>query len=327
MLNSVTKVQGLTTALGNCFLRHIPNAEVYLAEDIPGEDHIFALDAASKPMFDMLVSAARKFAFVWYYLSPTKGFDLVADMKEITLLTGNDFVIKYPNITVPKNKMGWPTIVRYGKHPAGQLLDKFIAKKGNPALETKAYTEEDLATYRNYEWYVVPDAMGKILEVSKRMVLKRLGKNIDKLPNIRGYCLYAGCAYSKAYPQLGFGMRDIDVEVLFSPKWYTNTRAAYTWACGIDEFGKPNYFGGKTRWLDLMWNSMHTETGDFAQDVCTYMSEMRLKSDRWATMSQRPFYDLETEELIYVPEWIKRVSAIVSSLRIVADDPAEKPWF
>jgi hypothetical protein len=309
-------VQPLSAALGECLWNYDSSYRVYVVNDIPGEDHIFGMDKTNKPVFDMLVSAARKFAFVWYYLSPTKGFTLVNQLKKITLLSDRDFVVKYPNLPVPKDKMGWPTIIRYGKHPAGQQLEKFITKKGNPALEHKIYSEEDLATYRNYQWFKVPGAMSKILEVSKRMVVKRLGKNASKVKNIRGYILYAGCAYSKAFPELGFGMRDIDVEILFSPEWFTNTRCAYTWECGIEEFGTPAYFGGKTRWLDLMYNSMHQETGNLKQDLLVYLDEMRRKSDRWATMSQRPMYDLETGKLLYTPNWIRTLSKTLTLMEI-----------
>lgn len=305
-LNVVGEPQTLALALGECLLSHYPGIEVYAVEDIPGEDHVFARDEQSKPMFDMLVSTSRRFAFVWYYIHPQKGLALVEDLKKITLMEERDFVVKFPNIP---RKTGWPSIIRYGKKQAGQMLNEFIVKKGNPQLEPQYYSDEDLNTYRNYEWYEVEGALDKILGKAKEMALKRLGKHQDKWGNIRGYCLYAGCAYSLAYPQLGFGMRDIDVEVLFSPEWFTNTRAAYTEHCGIEEFGTPNYFKGKTRWLDLMWNSFHTETGDFGKDVCIYMDEMRHKSDRWATISQRPMFDLTTKELIYTPGWLRKVSS------------------
>jgi hypothetical protein len=132
-------------------------------------------------------------------------------------------------------------------------------------------------------------------------------KNPKKIANVRGYVLYAGCAYHWYNPGLGFGMRDIDVNAFFSPKWYTNSRCAFTRHCEIEQLGRSPYFAGGTRWLDLMWNTFHKETGNFAKDVCNYMQEMRMKSDRWATMSQRPMIDLATKKVIYVPTWLKKM--------------------
>jgi hypothetical protein len=309
------QVQKLSIALGQCFQDAFPSNQVYLIQDIPGEDHIYAQDENGKPVLDMLITARRKFAFLWYYLQPEQGLELVSAMKKISLSSEMDFVVKFPNFPVPKDKMGWPTIIRYGKHPAGQLLERFITKRGNPSLEQKKYTAEDLKTYRNYEWFQVPGALDRIQKVAEQMVAKRLGRNVDKMANIRAYLLYAGCAYSYAYPGLGFGMRDIDVEILFSPEWYTNTRAAYTWECGIKEFGTPNYFGGKTRWLDLMYNTLHTETGDIRKDLETYIAEMRGNSDRWATMSQRPFVNLIDGEILYRPSWMVQLHSILGAAK------------
>jgi hypothetical protein len=165
-----------------------------------------------------------------------------------------------------------------------------------------------------YNWMQTEGALAKILKRSKEMVEERFGpKHRDKIELIRGYTLYAGCAYSYLYPELGFGMRDIDVNAFFSPEWYTNSRCAFTRHCGIKEFGEPEYFGGKTRWLDLMWNTFHTETGDFAVDVNIYLEEMRAKSDRWGTMSQRPFIDLTTEQVIYIPNWLNKLNALLGN--------------
>jgi len=60
-----------------------------------------------------------------------------------------------------------------------------------------------------------------------------------------------------------------------------------------------------------MWNSFHSETGDFGEDVRQYLGEMRYKSDRWATISQRPMFDLKSQSLLYAPDWIKRLSAVI----------------
>lgn len=48
-------------------------------------------------------------------------------------------------------------------------------------------------------------------------------------------------------------------------------------------------------------------SADFGTDVRTYTAEMRKCSDRWATISQRPIYNLETCEKIYNPLWIERL--------------------
>lgn len=295
-------VAEVTKEISACFCRHFPDLTAYAVCDIPGEDHVFAIDDGGKPMFDLLVSASRKFVFLWYYIHPKKGLGMVEEMKKIVLAKDLDYAVKFPN--VPVKKAGWPSIVRWGKKPAGLALEKFVVKAGNPSLDEKTYSEENLNTYRNYDWDKNPDAFSLILSKAKQMVPIRLGKNIDKIENIRGYCLYAGCAYHKLYPKLGFGMRDIDVEVLFSSDWFTNTRCAYTHPCDIKEFGQPEYFAGKTRWLDLMWNSFHKDTDNFHNDVLFYVETMRHRSDRWATISQRPIFDLETEELIYRPRWL-----------------------
>lgn len=312
-------VMKLTIALGECFKKHFAKSKVYCVSDVIGEDHIYAIDENNKPMFDMLVSTARKFVFVWYYLHPSKGIDLAEELQDISLKDEKDFVIKYPNIPVKQitgtYKWAIPSILRYGKKPAGKTLRKHIEdfkiKGGNPQLEEKEYSDSCLETYRNYEWHKNPEALDKIKNKAYLMIIERLKKHPEKLKNLRGMCLYAGCAYHMSYPQLGFGMRDIDVQAFFSPEWFTNTRCAFTRHCDIDDFGKPEYFKGKTRWLDLMWNSFHSETGNFDDDVALYLNEMRYKSDRWATISQRPIINLETKKIIYKPNWIQKLEEFV----------------
>lgn len=298
-------VLDLSRQIADCLERHFPKTSIYVVNDVEGEDHIYSKDETGRSMFDILISSGRKFAFLWYYIHPQKGMTMVDEMKNITLANDRDFVVKFPN--VPVKKAGWPSILRYGKKIAGASLERFIIKAGNPQLNEEIFSQENLNTYRSHDWHKVRGAFGKILKKSEEMIPQRLGKNINKLKNIRGICLYAGCAFDYAYPHLGFGMRDIDVQVFFSPDWYTNTRCAFTRHCDIKEFGEPEYFGGKTRWLDLMWNSFHTETGNFKNDVVTYMNEMRYKSDRWATISQRPIIDLKTKKIIYEPIWLKKI--------------------
>lgn len=302
------EVMPITQILAECFKQY-PGSITYCVQDIPGEDHVYVKDENGKPMFDCLISSSRKFAFVWYYIHPKKGLALMEEMRSISLNAGKDFVIKFPN--VPVKKAGWPSILRYGKKPAGMALEKFVIKAGNPQLEEKTFSEENLNTYRKYDWMQVDGAFDKILDKAKGMVPLRLKNRPDKIKNIRGYCLYAGCAYHAAYPDLGFGMRDIDVQVFFSSGWYTNTRCAFTRPCDIMEFGAPEYFKGKTRWLDLMWNSFHIDSDSFDGDVVTYLNEMRHKSDRWATISQRPIYNLETKELIYHPKWLIKLKEAI----------------
>ena len=140
----------------------------------------------------------------------------------------------------------------------------------------------------------------------------RLRLHPDKEKNIIAYYLYAGGAFSYAFPNLSFGLRDIDVEVLFDNSWKTNTRCAFTRPSNITELGEDDYFLGKkvegfnkTRWIDLMWNSIHQpSTGDPDKDLIIYLNEMRFKSDRWATASQRPFVNLETKRVVYIPRWL-----------------------
>jgi hypothetical protein len=306
-----SKVLEISKEIAECFVKYFPSLEVFVVNDILGEDHIYARDENKKPMFDLLISSARKFVFLWYYIHPSKGMDMVQAMKDIVLRNNRDFAVKFPNI--PTKKPGYPAIIRYGKKPAGVALKDFIIKAGNPQLEEKIYTEKNLNTYRNYNWQEVPNHFKKILDKAEDMLINKLAKkHPDKIKNIRGYYLYAGCAYHYVYPHLGFGMRDIDVEALFSPDWYTNTRCAYTRHCDIEEFGTPEYFNGETRWLDLMYNTLHSETGDIDADLVTYLNEMRCKSDRWATMSQRPFINLETGVVVYMPKWLTRLNAVIT---------------
>jgi hypothetical protein len=228
---------------------------------------------------------------------------LVEEMRIITEINQRDLAVKFPNVPV---KIGFPCIVRYGKKPAGNPA-KWITKFGNPQLEDGVYTEENLNTYRDYKWGQVPNALDLIREKADAMVLEYLFRRNkgEKYNILEGMVLYAGCAYSFLYPKLGFGMRDIDVNAFFAPEWKTNTRCALTQHCDIKEFGEPEYFGGKTRWLDLMWNNFHSNGGSFAENVNTYIIEMRHKSDRWATISQRPIIDLATKKTIYVPNWLR----------------------
>ncbi|MEK6885101.1 MAG: hypothetical protein AABY22_36050, partial [Nanoarchaeota archaeon] len=300
----IDKILPITEKLAKCLEKHFPEFDVYCINDIEGEDHIFAKHG-KKPVFDMLISTSRKFAFLWYYIHPKKGMKMVAEMKKISLSNNKDFVVKFPNVPTQKpssvnskvhNKALYPTIMRFGKRPSGLTLEEFIVKTGNPDLEEKIYSAGAVKDFRIYNWNKIPKALDLILKRSKEMLDERLHDK-SKKKNIIGYFLYAGCAYSYVYPKLGFGMRDIDVEVLFNHKWYTNTRAAFTRHCEIDEFGKPKYFNEKTRWLDLMWNSVHSEKKTLKETLVNYMNEMRHNSDRWATMSQRPFINLETKAL------------------------------
>lgn len=307
--DSNEKVLEITKEIARCFITFFPKSKAYAVCDIVGEDHVYVIDENGKPIFDLLVSSARKFIFLWYYIRPEKGMEMVSEMKRISLNAKLDYAVKFPNI--PRKSTGFPSIIRYGKKPAGIAIEKFIVKSGNPQLTEEIFTEENLNTYRSYDWHKVPNALGLILKKAKEMVPQRLKKNPKMINNVRGYCLYAGCAYHHLYPHLGFGMRDIDVQVFFSPKKFTNTRCAFTRDCDIEEFGRPEYFKGKTRWLDLMWNSFHIETGNFEEDVITYMNEMRHKSDRWATISQRPMINLENKKIIYFPKWLQKLEKAI----------------
>lgn len=279
-------VSDLAVRLAETFHEHYPDCRVLVVQDTPGEDHVFALDDHNKPAFDLFASSSRKLAFLWYYVYPRRALALPEELKSAA---------------------GWGSVVRWDlRKGAGPV---FITKKGSPQLEPGEFDDRALIAYRLYDWYTVPAAMDKILTRAKIMTVQRLRSHPEKIANIRGYCLYAGCAYTLVYPELSFGMRDIDVQVFFSPDWWTNMRSAFSRECEIEEFGRPElYFSGRTRTLDLMWNSFHIEQGSFADNVRRYIEEMRYKSDRWATMSQRPLIDLETKEVIYVPRWLERVA-------------------
>lgn len=305
MSNSICigDVHELTAELGDCAAINLKQVKVYCVADIPGEDHILISDRENKSILDLLFSKSRKFVFTWYYLLPSVKTNLLAELQQTVLNAGYDFVVKYPNI--PIHKSGWPSIIRHGHKEAGTGYVAPLNAAIQKALSGQ-YLSKDALTYRNYNWREVPNAFSLIRCKAIEMAHVRLGeRHQDKSDNIRGYCLYAGCAYSYLYPELGFGMRDIDVQVFFSPDWFTNTRAAFTRHCGIEQFGAPAYFDNKTRWLDLMWNSFHVEHGDFGEDVRYYISEMRHRSDRWATISQRPMIDLKTGKTLYIPNWIK----------------------
>jgi hypothetical protein len=300
----------LTIDIAKCLLRYFPHISVFCVQDILGEDHVFAKNEIGTPMFDMLISTRRKFAFIWYYIHLyQKGIEMVREMKDISLKAKKDFVIKFPNF--PKKRPDIHTTIRWGKKSGGKenlkLLNRVMVKKGNLQLEDKVYSREELATVRDYNWNKVPGALDKILAKAKLMALARLKKHPERVGEIRGYCLYAGCAYYWQYPKLGFGMRDIDVNVFFSPKYLVGSICTFTENCGIEEFGRPQYCDGETRWLDLMWNTLHSEAETFDESVLRYVGEMRQGSDRWATISQRPIINLETGKVIYTPNWLKKM--------------------
>jgi len=306
---SVEKSLSLAECLQECF----PELDVYVITDIPGEDHIYARISGTRvPIFDMLVSLARKYVFLWYYTYPDsqRGIDMVEKMKIIALQDMDcDFAVKFPEITVKKE--GWPSIVRWGKTEAGKKLEKYIIKKGNIFLENDSKPPEVIWDYRNYEWLKVPGALELILNSAKRMMeeyFSRHPKKSYELGNIACYTLYAGCAFSYVFPQISFGMRDIDVNVFFKENSsICGFRAAFTRECGIEDFGTPAYFGYKTRWLDMMVNR-YVSDGDNKKCILDYLEYARRGSDRWATISQRPIIILETEEVVYIPNWLKKFS-------------------
>src|ERR1035437_6763810 len=100
----------LTKRLAELLEEHFPLATACVANDVPGEDHVYAKSESGKPMFDMLLSSSRGFAFVWYYVHPAKGMGMIKAMKEEALNGGVDFVAKFPNI--PKKSTGYPSIFR-----------------------------------------------------------------------------------------------------------------------------------------------------------------------------------------------------------------------
>ena len=300
----------LTRKLAACLTENHKRIKVFCVEDIPGEDHVYAKNEHGVPMFDMLISSKRKFAFIWYYINLyAKGIAMVETMKDIALAERKDFVIKFPNF--PKKRPDIHTTIRWGEKEGGavnlKLLHKVMVKKGNPQLEEKIYTRQQLAEYRNYDWIKVPGALDKILKKAKSMCMARLMNKPERIPEIRGYVLYAGCAYHHTYPDFGFGMRDIDVNVFFSPKVMVGSICTFTENCGIEEFGRPEYCDKETRWLDLMWNTFHEDNKNFDQNILDYTAAMRATSDRWATISQRPIINLTTKKIIYRPNWIQRL--------------------
>lgn len=310
----IGKIIPLTEKLGNCLLKHFPTAKVFCVEDIPGEDHVYAQNENNIPMFDMIITTGRKFAFIWYYHDLyRKGIEMVEEMKDIAINEKKDFIIKFPNF--PKKRPDIHTTIRWGEKAGGKknlmLLKKIMIKKGNPQLEATIHSRNLLATYRNFKWTEVPNALDLILAKAKSMAMERLKTKKERIPEIRGYFLYAGCGYSYVFPELGFGMRDIDVNLLFTPKYKVGSICTFTENCGIKEFGKPEYCEGKTRWLDLMWNNLDNDSGDVNADMLELLARMRFTSDRWATMSQRPMINLETKEIIYKPNWLNKIKAFI----------------
>ena len=176
-------------------------------------------------------------------------------------------------------------------------------------LEEKPKPLEVIWDYRNYEWLKVPNALKLILARAKSMMEEYFSRHPEKayeMGNIACYTLYAGCAFSYVFPQISFGMRDIDVNVFFKKgSSIKGFRAAFTRECSIKEFGTPEYFGNKTRWLDMMVNRYISE-GDNQKCIVDYLEYSRKCSDRWATISQRPIIVLETEEVVYIPNWLRK---------------------
>jgi len=312
MVNVIDYTVAKSLMLAECLQKYFPELDIYVVSDIPGEDHIYVRIADNKiPIFDMLISSARKFAFLWYYTYPdsVRGLKMVDDMKSIALKEMDfDFAVKFPEMTIKKH--GWPSIIRWGKTTAGEKLEKYIIKKGNPYLENDKPIEV-IWDYRNYEWLKIPNALKLILNKAKNMIdeyfARRPNKSHEK-ENIACYTLYAGCGFSYVYPQYSFGMRDIDVNVFFkSNSSIYGFRAAFTRECGITEFGTPKYFGGKTRWLDLFVNRLLDDGSNIKQSVINFMNKKRFESDRWSTISQRPIINLENGEVLYTPNWIQKL--------------------
>lgn len=315
----------LTHCVADTLFKHFPDLDVYVVQDIPGEDHVYA-QHTGEPTFDLLVTTARKFVFLWYYAMPPRVVDdrgvlLMDDLKKLAIGQDYDLVIKYaqtrqrphmPAMIIRQGKkatMGTGDYASIMVHPAYQ---KFVIKRGNPQLEGKQQSEEYLRTYRNQDW-VIPNVFERLSDRTFGLVkdsLKRHGRSHME-EDLRGGILYAGCAFHYVYPKLGFGMRDVDVNVFFAPRTYSeglrSSRGVLARNCGIEEFGKPSYFGYKTRILDVMWNILHQDTGDAHKDILAYVGEMRFTSDRWSTASQRPILDLQTGELLYVPAWLQRL--------------------
>lgn len=304
----------LTIKLAECLFKHFPTAKIFAVNDIIGEDHVYAQNQNNIPMFDMIITTVRKFAFIWYYHDLyKKGINMVQEMKDIALKERKDFIIKFPNF--PKKRPDIHTTIRWGQKVGGEknlmLLNKILIKKGNPQLEEKIHSRELLTTYRNFNWNKIPNALDMILGKAKNMAMVRLENKKERIPEIRGYYLYAGCGFSYSFPKLGFGMRDIDVNVMFSPKYKVGSICTFTENCEIEQFGRPEYCDGETRWLDLMWNNLHHDTGNTDEDMLGFIKKIRSHSDRWATGCQRPIINLETKKIIYIPEWLKKIEKVI----------------
>lgn len=319
-------VLDITTSVARCLLQHFPDLDIYVANDIPGEDHVYAQYQGS-PVFDLLVTTARKFVFLWYYAMPhgvagDRGVQMVDQLRVIALDSSFDLVVKYAEARVTD---GAPAlIIRQNKQSKGQSIlahpkfQKFIVKKGNPQLEMEKRGALYISTYRNYEWQF-PRALACIKNRSQQMMLESLKRTskvrMQKL--IASYVLYAGCAFHYVYPQLGFGMRDIDVNVFFrstaKSKGMRSARGALSRHCGIEQFGMPEYFGHKTRLIDVMWNVLKEDDGCVADNILAFVHTMRFTSDRWATISQRPFVDLGTRKVMYVPAWLRQLDKDVKT--------------
>lgn len=308
MSNVLSKSTGISVKIANLFEDFFTESTSYVINDKVGEDHIYIVKG-NTPIFDAMVTSARKFVFVWYYNIPDeRGIKMIDEMKNMVLNSSvYDFAVKYAG--VQQKSTGFPSIIRYGKKEAGHQHEKFVLKHGNIFLEDKKniYDDENKLTYRNYNW-ANKKILNKIYNKSNEMLRQRARLHPEYLiNNIIGYYLYSGAAFSYLFPSLSFGLRDIDVEVLFDNKIKTNTRCAFTRNCEIDELGKPKYFDYKTRWLDLMYNNTHSDDVDPSSALTTFLNEMRNKSDRWSTMSQRPFINLVNDEVVFIPEWIKKL--------------------
>lgn len=284
-------VLNLSVEMANIFHQHYPDCRALVVQDVPGEDEIYAIDEHNKPAFSMLVSASRKLVFIKYYVLPCSGLRMLEEIKanlrqyRFLLKLGNP-MLESTDYEVVKRRL------RRSHSPLGELSNEF------------------LATYRMHDWYKISGVLETILRKTREMTLERLLRtHPDKIDNIRGYCLYAGSAVSISYPELSFGIRDVDVQVFLSPEWWTNMRGAFTRDLGIPEM--PPY-GDQPRWLDLMWNSFHTEQGSFGDNVCRYIEEMRYKSDRWATIARQPMIDLVSKQIVYTPKWLEKVHKVLA---------------
>ena len=309
-IQKIGNVLELSVELGKIIEDYFNNLKVYVINDIDNEDHIYAItEIDNKPIFDLLISTKRKFGFLWYFTYPSeKGIEMVKKMKEKCLNSSYDLMVRYVAVKIKPNLMIFNNNEKNDKIQT--KIENFILKHGNPFLEdvNTINDKEFILTYRNFDWHKEKDILDKILKRSKEMFYERLKKHPDKIQNAHLFLLYAGGGFSFCFPKLAFGIRDIDVEVLMTNKWFIVTRQAYAKYTEIDELGKPKFLDYKTRKLDLMINSLHSDiTNDRKSDLILYLNEMRSKSNRWATMAQRPFIDLETKEILFVPYWIRRL--------------------